>query len=409
MKTVGLVVEYNPMHNGHAYHFHEAKRVTRADACVIVMSGNFLQRGEPALVSKWARTEMALRAGIDLVIELPLPFATATAELFALGAVSILDRIGIVDSICFGSESGELGWIASLAERLADEPQEFSLKLKHGLATGLSYPSAYAQAAAHLLQSVPSTDNVLTEPNNILGLNYLLALKRLNSSIQPSTIKRQKAGYHQTSITDEQIASATAIRKLIFGEEAGFDELAPYVPSTTLAILRDEFASGRGPLNWEQFRHPLFHRLLQLAPQELAAFNEVGEGIEYRLIDAAKRTRTVQELLAAAKNKRYTWNRLQRMLLAVLLNLRKSTLHNLRLKEGAPYARVLGFNEKGRKLLHEAKRRSTIPLYTNVTDGIHPMLDLDLAAASVYRLAAPVLGEHPFTEEYRRPPIVFSE
>lgn len=408
MKTVGLVVEYNPLHNGHYYHFTEAKRTTGADACVIVMSGNFLQRGEPALLSKWARAEMALQAGIDLVLELPLPFSCATAELFALGAVSVLDRIGVVDALCFGSESGEIDWISELAERLADEPEAFSLALKANLGEGLAYPAAYARAASALLAraGLPAAD--LASPNNILGLNYLLAIKRLGSGIQPATIKRQKAGYHQTTITDAQIASATAIRKLIFGEAAGFDELAPYVPPTTLAIMQREFALGRGPINWERFFHPLFHRLLQLSPERLAAYHEVGEGIEHRLKAAAKQADSVAGLIAATKNKRYTWNRIQRMLTSVLLDLDKSAINALSLKSGAPYARVLGFSPKGKQLLHAAKQKSRIPIITKVTDGLHPMLDREIAAAAAYSLAMPDPGDRPFTAEYRRPPIVLA-
>lgn len=406
MKTVGLVVEYNPLHNGHYYHLTEAKRVTGADACVIVMSGNFLQRGEPALLSKWARAEMALTAGIDLVIELPLPFSCATAELFALGAVSLLDKIGVVDSLCFGSESGELDWIEALADRLADEPAEFSLSLKKHMAEGLSYPAAYARAACELLQHDGLSDADLAAPNNILGLNYLLALKRLKSKIKPATIKRQKAGYHQTTITDAQIASATAIRKLILGDGAGFDELAPYVPQTTLAILQREFELGHGPLNWERFYHPLFHRLLQLSPECLSTYHEVGEGIEHRLKAAVKQANSVQELIMLTKNKRFTWNRIQRMLLSVLLDLQKSTIDGLALKNGAPYARILGFSKTGQILLHEAKQKSTIPLLTKITDGLHPMLDMEVAASAVYSLAQPVPGDRPFTAEYRRPPIV---
>ncbi|MET3288427.1 UNVERIFIED_CONTAM: putative nucleotidyltransferase [Brevibacillus sp. OAP136] len=408
MKTVGLVVEYNPLHNGHYYHYTEAKRVTGADACVIVMSGNFLQRGEPALLSKWARAEMALQAGIDLVIELPLPYSCATAELFALGAVSVLDRIGVVDSLCFGSESGEISWISDLAELLADEPEAFSLSLKAHLAKGLSYPTAYARAASELLDRDGSPDADLASPNNILGLNYLLALKRLGSRIQPATIKRQKAGYHQTTITDAQIASATAIRKLIFGDDAGFEELAPYVPPTTLAIIQREFELGRGPINWERFRHPLFHRLLQLSPEDIAGYHEVGEGIEHRLKAAARQATTVAELVAATKNKRYTWNRIQRMLTAVLLDMKKSTMAELSLKNGAPYARILGFSQVGKQLLHEAKKKSSIPLITKVTDGLHPMLDMEIAAAAVYSVAQPEPGDRPFTAEYRRPPIVLA-
>ena len=177
MKTVGLVVEYNPLHNGHKHHFEAAKEATGADACVIVMSGNFLQRGEPALVSKRARTEMALLLGVDLVIELPVPFATANAELFAHGAISLLDRLGVVDAVCFGSESGDISWMHPLAAALAIEPIAFREQLKLNLSNGLAYPLAYAQAASQYMQKYGFDEIPLNQPNNILGFNYVLSLK----------------------------------------------------------------------------------------------------------------------------------------------------------------------------------------------------------------------------------------
>ncbi|WP_139492873.1 nucleotidyltransferase [Brevibacillus dissolubilis] len=405
MKTVGLVVEYNPLHNGHRYHYEAAKEATGADACVIVMSGNFLQRGEPALVSKWARAEMALRLGVDLVIELPVPYATATAELFALGAVSIMDRLGVVDAVCFGSESGDIEWMRPLARVLADEPPAFAEALREGLSEGLPYPSAYARAAGHYMQAAGYGTVPIDQPNNILGLNYLIALERLGSRMEAATIKRQKAEYHQETITDARIASATALRKLLFEDRAPLGELASYVPKTTLDVLKQEFAAGYGPMSWDAFRQPLFHRLLTMSPAELAGYHEVEEGIEHRIMQAVKSASSVQEIIAMAKTKRFTWNRLQRMLLSVLLDLTKSKMQAFDLKSGAPYARVLGFSDRGRELLHLAKTKSTIPLYTNVRDGLHPMLDVDIRANAVYRLAQPQTGDRPFTEEYRSRPL----
>ncbi|MBO8162385.1 MAG: nucleotidyltransferase [Brevibacillus sp.] len=407
MRTVGLVVEYNPLHNGHQYHFRAAKQAANADACVAVMSGNFLQRGEPALVSKWARAEMALHMGIDLVIELPVPFATANAEIFALGAISLLDRLGVVDAVCFGSESGEIGWMRELAKALAVEPPVFSERVKAGLSAGLSYPLAYARAAQAYMRRLGYDQVPIDQPNNILGLNYLLALERLGSRMEAVTIKRQKAGYHQETITDQQIASATALRKLLFSQGTELDELAPFVPRTTLAVLQREFAAKRGPMHWERFRHPLFHRLLQLSPDRLAAYHEVEEGVQFRLMEAAKNSSSVQELISRVKTRRFTWNRLQRMLLAVLLDLTKPQIQHFRLKEGAPYARILGFNEKGQQLLNRAKQLGTLPLISNARDGLHPMLDLDIAASSLYQLAMPQAETDGFvlTHEYRLHPL----
>ncbi|MGD8190157.1 nucleotidyltransferase [Brevibacillus ginsengisoli] len=408
MKTVGLVVEYNPLHNGHKLHFEAAKEATGADSCVIVMSGNFLQRGEPALVSKRARAEMALRLGVDLVIELPLPFATANAELFAHGAISILDRLGVVDSVCFGSESGEISWMHPLAEALAIEPLEFQEHLKMNLSNGLAYPLAYAQAATRYMQKFGFNQIPLDQPNNILGFNYVLALKRLNSRMEAVTIQRKKADYHQQSITDKQIASATALRKLLLDDKADLSSLAAYVPETTLDVLRREFNQGAGPICWDHYRHPLFHRLLQLTPQELSTYHEIEEGMENRLIASVKRSKTVQELITEAKTRRFTWNRLQRMLLSVLLNLTKQEVASFQLKSGAPYARILGFSDKGQQLLKEARKKSSIPLITKARDHIHPMLDLDLRASAIYQLGQPNGFSNDFLSEYKLPPLTLA-
>lgn len=405
MKTVGIIVEYNPLHNGHVYHFQSAVEASGADACVAVMSGNFLQRGEPALVSKLARAEMALKIGIDLVIELPFLYATANAELFAHGAISILDRLGVVDELCFGSESGDISWMIPLASALADEPPSFSQRIKEYLATGMPYPRAYAKAASDLFGTPDLAQHPLELPNNILGLNYLIALQRCNSSIRPLTIRREKAGYHQENITDRRIASATAIRKLLLEQGESLNGIAPYVPPSTLEVLQREFSQGTGPIHWERFWHPLFHRLLQLSPGELAQHLEVEEGVEHRIRQSVLTSSTVEELISRVKSKRYTWNRIQRMLLSILLGIRKEMVRDLSLKSGAPYARVLAFSPKGRLLLKKAKEAGRLPLITNVRDGIHPMLDLDIAANALYRLASPSWSPDFLTEEYRSSPI----
>ena len=214
MSTVGLVVEYNPLHNGHYYHFQQSKKVTGADSAICIMSGNFLQRGEPAVVNKWARAEMALRMGADLVLELPVAYSAQPAEWFAFGAVSALDATGLVDSLCFGSESGDIGWLEAAADVLQDEPAPLRELLQQELKAGVPYPAAYSRAVAQL---VPGADeSELAKPNNTLGLHYLIALRRLRSGIRPQTIARTKAEYNQTDITDGRIASATALRKLLF-------------------------------------------------------------------------------------------------------------------------------------------------------------------------------------------------
>lgn len=401
MKVVGLIVEYNPLHNGHLHHYRESIRVTGADAAVAVMSGNFLQRGEPAIVNKWARAQMALSIGIDLVLELPVAYCTQNAEMFAFGAISTLDALGAVHQVCFGSESGNIDWIQHLAEHLVHEPEAFKSILKASLQEGLPYPRAYARAASSL---VGIDEELLAQPNNILGLNYVLALKRLSSPMQPATITRQKAGYHQTEITDARIASATALRKLIF--EENLEAIQPYVPRTTFDILQREKTEHRFPMSWDPFYPFLKHSLTVKSGQELSLIHEIEEGLEHRIKKISPTALGFNELMEGIKTKRYTWNRLQRALLYILLNLQKKQIAALNPAQGVSYVRVLGFSEKGRKLLQAAKHSMKVPLISRIGKNQSSMLELDLRAASVYRLGYPEKQTEELSE-FARPPILW--
>ncbi|OXM84628.1 nucleotidyltransferase [Paenibacillus rigui] len=414
MKTVGLIVEYNPLHNGHLYHFQQSKKLSGADASIAVMSGHFLQRGEPAVVDKWSRAEMALRAGVDLVLELPVAFSAQPAEWFAYGAVSALEATGVVDSLCFGSESGQIGWLHAVADAMSCESAAFGELLQRELKAGLPYPAAYGRAVAAY---VPGTDAAaLSQPNNTLGLHYLLALRRLGSAIQPLTVTREKAGYSQVEITDRQIASATALRRLLF-ERGTLEELVPYVPQGTYEVLRREWDAGRAPLGWEAYAKPLLLQLLHHSAEQLAEYHEVNEGLEHRIKQAlpslslsgtgSDSGRTVDMLLGLLKTKRYTRTKLQRMLLRILLNHKKPQLAVSVLEQGVPYLRVLGFNSTGRELLRRMKKTAKVPVVTKVTSlpEASPLLQLDLQATSVYALGYAAATEKDLFRDYYEPPV----
>lgn len=411
MRTVGMIVEYNPLHYGHVHHLEQSKQVSGADAVVAVMSGHFLQRGEPAIVDKWTRAEMALRMGVDLVLELPVVYATQPAEWFAYGAVSALHRTGVVDALCFGSESGELDWMRPLARLLKQEPTALKAALQAALKTGVSYPAAFSEAVAKI---VPGVDPAaLSQPNNTLGLHYLIALERLASPIDPLTIPRVKAGYNDTSIADERIASATALRKLMAGTrfgEAPPSELSRYVPESTFTLLEREFAAGRGPLTWEHFARPLFHQLLSLGPEALAEFHEVEEGLEHRIHTALASMDLqyfpkVDALLEQLKTKRYTRTKLQRTLLRILLQHRRSLWDRHTLRSGVPYLRVLGFTSTGRELLKRMKRTATVPVVTKIAGLTDPVLALDIRATSAYALGYQHLTRDELLRDYYQAPI----
>ncbi|MBB6735525.1 nucleotidyltransferase [Cohnella zeiphila] len=391
MRTVGIIVEYNPLHNGHLYHIRQSRKITEAEAVVAVMSGHFLQRGEPAIADKWARTEMALRAGCDLVLELPVAYSSQPAQWFAYGSVAVLHATGVVDALCFGSESGDAGTLGRIADRLADEPAAVGGELARLLKEGLPYPTAYAEAVRRFLRREgleAEAEYRLDQPNHTLGLHYLLALRRLGSPIAPYSIRRERSEYGQSTITDAAIASATALRRLL-AESGSLAELAPYVPASTLDVLEREYRAGRAPVTWESFARPLFHRLWTEDEERLAEYSEVAEGLQHRIRRALGQlpAPTVEALLAALKTKRYTRTKLQRTLLRILLGHRKEELSAGSLASGLRCLRVLGFTDRGRELLRRMKKRAALPVVQSAADNDSPYLAMDARASAAYSLA----------------------
>ncbi|OME74146.1 nucleotidyltransferase [Paenibacillus odorifer] len=411
MTTVGIIAEYNPLHNGHVHHFTEAKRLSGAERAIVVMSGPFTQRGEPAAVSKQARTEMALRMGADLVIELPVAYAVQPAEWFAFGAVALLEATGVVDSLCFGSEAGTLGSLLPLAKYLAEESSELQSEIRRRMALGASFPAAYSAAAAvafegtlHEEESPGDAGELLRQPNNSLGLHYLIALQRLNSKIEPLTVPRTAAGFHDPLQVDSSIASATAIRKLL--QEGGSP--AAYMPEYSVSILEREHAAGRGPLELEHFRGPLRHLLSTRTASELRTIQDMNEGLENRILRLMPDLEqfSISGLLQALKSKRYTHTRLQRLLLHILLNHTKEEMTPSVLAEGPGYIRILGFRESGRALLKEMKQKATLPIIMRPSLCSHPQLERDLQAASAFAGAFREPHRTDMYRDYLEPPVM---
>lgn len=387
MNVVGLVVEYNPLHNGHRYHFEQAKKMSKAEACVIVMSGNFLQRGEPAIVDKWARTRMALRMGVDLVFELPYVYSTQNANWFAFGAVALLNQLPFVTHLCFGSESGELEALDKLAEVIVHEPDRLKQTLQDKLKEGWPFPKAYSYALQAVIQHDDNLAETIKQPNNILGLHYLAALKRLKSSIIPLTLKRYKAHYHQVNFTDSRVASATSIRQALLERDVPhWDAVRPYVPNYTLDGLIKEYEAGRGLMHWETFYPYLAHLLLSQSASQLRQIYEMEEGIEHRLKKYILQADSLNQLIQLVKTKRYTHNRIQRMLVHLLTQCRKDEIRTLNLEKGPTYLRLLGYSPRGKRLLNQYKHKLNVPLISSIKKEHPAMLELDLKAAAVYNL-----------------------
>ncbi len=368
MKVLGIVAEYNPFHNGHSYHLEESIKITGATHSVAVMSGSFMQRGDLSIVNKWARAEMAVKAGVDLVLELPVVYACRSAEAFAMGAVNLLNGIGVVDCISFGSESGSLSQLQRVSDVLAEEPEVFKHQLRYFLSKGLSFPSARALA----LEKCPGNPShgfskLLASPNNILAVEYLKALKRLKSGIYPVTVKRYASSYHSSSIINK-VASASAIRSHLLKTGVVTARVSRAMPETTLGILRREFAMGRGPVCSDILDLPVISGIRKLGARDLKKFPEVAEGLENRIYRAARENATIPDLLLQAKTKRYTHTRLRRITAYIALDIHRNMLERLEHFGYPCYARVLALNTRGREILKEANTRSRIPVITKTSN-----------------------------------------
>jgi predicted nucleotidyltransferase len=355
MRTVGLITEYNPFHNGHLHHLQESLRITGADASVAVMSGHFLQRGEPALVDKWLRTEMALAAGVDLVLELPFPFACNSAPHFALGAVQSLNALGVVDALCFGSEAGDIAPLQAVAQLLVEKSQEIEAGTRELLRCGISYPAARAAVLSKLSPDLPS--EMMASPNNILGIEYLRALQTTSSQMHAFTIPRLGADYHSTDISG-QIASATGIRKLI-SEGGNADGLLPTVCSE---LLQEALNAG-----FRSDPERLFTVLQALLLQEVESLRgiyQVADGLEQRLVDAAMTATSYAELADAVKSRQWTLTRIQRLLIYVLMQVSNEEMCGF-LQQGPMYLRLLGATTKGREVLAKARSKRSLPMVSD--------------------------------------------
>ncbi|MCD6420327.1 MAG: nucleotidyltransferase [Synergistetes bacterium] len=399
MKVVGIVVEYNPFHFGHQYHIEESKRITGANAVIAVMSGNFLQRGEPAIVDKWARTEIALSQGVDLVIELPVVFSCHNAGVFAKGAISILHSTGIVDYLVFGSEYGNIENLLKVAKLLANESQEFKKELHDHLKDGISYPEAQNRALSRLVNLPPGE---IGKPNNILGIEYLKQLVILKSSIKALTIKRLYSNYHDREIKGK-ISSATAIRELIM--KKGIKSAKTYLPPDSYSVLKREIEYGKGPIQLSDFCDLILYQI-----RKGVEIPEAREGIENRIKKAAVISTDIEKLIKNIKTKRYTKTKIQRMLIHILLGLSEHD-NKLFQKEGPKYIRVLGFTETGRNILKQMKLTATLPIILKAhlpskEDQVTtPMLKYDIRATWIYALAFKNKSLRRGDTEFKKHPI----
>lgn len=384
MKATGVVVEYNPLHNGHVYHAQQAKAATNADVIIAVMSGNFLQRGEPAFIDKWARTKMALASGVDIVFELPYRFTTGHATVFAHGAISLLDAAGC-SAFCFGSEDGDIHPFHNTLDLLNSNSENYNQAIRNAMQEGLSYPMALNKAYDAVQPDTIKGGRLvdLSKPNNILGFHYMQAARSINSSMIPMTIKRLGAGYHDDTLEVNKVASATGIRKSFFSTEK-LDEVLNFIPESTKTILHKWQTERMNFGNWESFYPFLRFSILRDGPARLSAIADISEGIENLIYRAAQKNDTFQPFMNDIKSKRYTWTRIQRMLTHILTGFTKEMRSKI---DDPSYLRLLGMTDKGRSYLSGKKKDLPLPLISKVAAFSNPSLDMDIQASDIYALA----------------------
>ena len=384
MKIGGIVAEYNPFHNGHKYQLQKSIELGELTHTVAVMSSNYVQRGEAAILSKWARAEMAVKNGVDLVIELPTLWSTSYAQRFALGAVSLLDALGCVDALSFGSETGNIDEL--IACKNAINSEEVKERLKENLDLGLGFATARAEA----LRTVYGNRffDILDGANNTLGIEYLNALDKLSSNIVPITVQRKGAA-HDSIIRSSNFASASEIRRMIRENDKDWEM---YAPQSVADIYNRESSEEKAPCLNEKLEFSILCCMRQLSAEDIGLSPDVSEGIEYRIHDAALKARTLDELYTLAKTKRYSHARIRRIVLHAFMGFTKDDY-----KGNPPYIRVLAMNDKGKEILKEAKEKAKLPIVTKASDfdeldeyGKH-VFYLEDMCTDVFSLSSPAI------------------
>ena len=389
-KVLGIVAEYNPFDNGHLYHLEQAKKITGSNYTVAIISGNFTQRGSTSLFDKWSKAKTALQCGVDLVIELPVLYSISSAENFADGAIKILDSLKVLDYIAFGAETANVDILNSIADVLLREPKEYKSLLSQELQKGISFPKARQNALVAYLNDSRKYATVLSSPNNILGVEYLKALKKYRSRIKPIAIERYEAGYNDLGYT-ANIASATAIRNMV--KNNGFEILKNLMPAPSYATLMEAIKNGHLVPDLSVFEKQIIYNLRRMSTSQITQLPDVSEGLEFALKNTANSCSNLVDFLNIIKSKRYTSTRIQRILLYSLLGITKKDMDLS--KKVQPYVRVLGFNERGKFLLSEiAKANPKLEIVTSVkkfydatsNKNLKAMIDKDIEATNVYTI-----------------------
>lgn len=410
MKVNGIIAEYNPFHNGHKYNLDQVKKETGADYTIIVLSGNFTQRGEPALIDKFVRARMAMENGADLVVELPISHAASSAEYFARGGVSILNKMNVVDFLCFGSECGDAKVLTEIAEILLEEPEKFSKDLRSAQRAGLSYPAARNRALVNYRPALAQNEAVMTSPNNILGIEYIKALLQMKSRIQPITIRRAGSDYHDRRF-GSNFCSALALRQAILsGQE--LESLTSQMPASAYELLKKTLAKTPAVCT-DDFSNMLLYKLLSEQEMSYDRYLDVSSDLSDRIHNNLKKFSGYSKFCNLLKTKNMTYTRISRCLLHIMLDMKDEEKLSYGTLGEVPYARVLGFRREAQPLLTQIKERTEIPLITKLADATnllspqaYALLAQDLRRGSMYESVAAMKSGRAAKDEKEMPIVI---
>ncbi len=425
MAFAGIITEYNPFHNGHLYHLKRSREFASGEGVVALMNGNFTQRGSPACLDKWQRARMAIRSGVDLVLELPLPAGVRSAHFFAQSSVKTLEATGMVDTIVFGSESGRIRPLKNIAKILAEEPAELQNILQEEIKKGISYPRARARAVDRYLQNnskkhpfksktetLKSPADILSSPNNILGIEYIKNIYREDLNLTPHTIKRKEADYHAGHAGETNIASATSIRKIIYKDN--LENAAKYMPSSSMKILRENFKKGKFPPDIEGFKKIIDADLRTKTEAELEECPALSREIVKTLTRKLQQGLSYDDLIAEITSKTHTTARIKRGLLHTLLRLNDFNCGEL--NNALPnYIRVLAVKEnRGEKILGKLSKNARVPVCVNPSSILsnikisgaskaEAQISLEIMATDIYSLLYPEASMRKKGLDFRTP------
>jgi predicted nucleotidyltransferase len=408
MNIAGIITEYNPFHLGHKLHLETTRSLSRCDGVICVMSGNFMQRGEPSFIDKWTRAEMALRNGVDLVIELPTVFALSSAEFFAFGSVSLLDSLGVVNSICFGSEHGDVSILNEISSLLTNESLEFKSLLKEKLKKGESLTTSRSKTVLEILSKsnrsidLNELDKIFNSSNNILGIEYIKAINRLNSSITPLTFKRNGGSYNSKTL-DSNISSATSIREFLKAH-GNIKDLYNHLPSETYKMLNNLFKENYDFVDKEKMFSFLKYKLTT-SSDRLKDLPDVKEGLDNKILKEFIHSKGMDPLIMNVKSKRYTYTRISRILSQFFLGFEEYPIESLRASR-PDYARVLGLNKRGAEILKEIKKHSDLEIINKVPKHPNPMLSMDINATNAYSL---ICNSINYNDDYKKSPVIIMD